>query len=153
VKSAQAIANKARTAILGALGRGAAGSVTNNATGQLNAAPIGPSVSATWALSAFVSATGKVFLSGQVTLSKNGGTLTAGDEVTFTLLEDGTPIGSTTKATATTDGGDVIATSSLSWVNVTDSASHVYAIRAAITGGVHTGGFLVAAAALSAIDI
>jgi len=152
MKAAQSLANRSVTSVLGSVGRGAAGSVTNNFLSQLNAAPIGPGVSATWAISAFVSKTGNVSLAGGATLSKNGGTLAAGDVVTFTLLRDGVAIGPDQRVTATTAGSDVVATASIDWVDTGALGSHVYAIKATIAGG-HTGGFLADEASVVAIDV
>jgi hypothetical protein len=153
MKSVEALANKAYTSILGALGSGASGSVSDNYLSQTNAAPVAPGTTATWGSSAFVSRTGRVEISAQMTLSKNGGTLAAGDVVTFTLLRDATPIGGQSRDSALANGADAIANGNLVWVDTSvPGASHTYAIVATITGG-HTGGILTHEATIVVQDI
>ena len=153
MKSVQALANKCYTSILGALGAGSAGTPGENFLSQTNAAPVAPGATATWSSSPFVSVTGRVEISAEMTLSKNGGTLAAADVVTFTMLRDGTPIGGQSRDTARANGADAIANGDLIWVDTpVPGASHTYAIIATILGG-HTGGILTHEATIVVQDI
>lgn len=157
INTMRAMSKKAQLAVLGALGNGAAGSPSNNHQAILNAAPIGPAISPSFTSAPFVSRTGSVEIIVTATLSKNGGTLAAGDTVTFTLVEDtgpGTLIGGEARVTATTSGSDVVATASLAWITgVTPGVSHVYSVVATIAGASHTGGFLIGEAVVVLKDV
>ncbi len=147
------IAKKSLVAVLGALGQGAAGSVTANFDNELNAAPVAAGVTAAFQGSVFTTRTGRTLVSGGMTLSKNSGTLTAGDVVTFQLTNNGTPIGPTRTVTATTAGSDVVATCAITWVDTNVAATACrYGILATITGG-HTGGVLADQASITAVDL
>jgi hypothetical protein len=159
MKKISALAIQAFTSILGSLGAGAAGGVTNDGFSQENAAPIAPGTSARWDSSALLLSSTRVFVSGLMTLSKNGGTLAAGDVVTFQLVRDtggGTIIiGPQVRATAVANGADAIAYAELTWIDtsvITPGTSHTYGIRATITGG-HTGGVLTDEASITVFNI
>jgi hypothetical protein len=158
MRSVDAFANKAITSTLGQLGAGASGSVTNNELSQLNAAPVAPGVTARWDSSAFVTRTGRVEVTGSMTLSKNGGTLAAGDVVTFQLVRDSgggqVPVGSQSRVAATAAGADAVAFGSLTWIDAgpAPGSSHTYGILATIAGG-HTGGILTSEAAIVVADL
>jgi hypothetical protein len=153
MKSIQALANKAYTSILGALGSGASGTPSNNEVSQLNAAPIAAGATVSWVASALVTRTGKVLVSVNMTASKNGGTLAAGDVVTFQMTRNGAPIGAQARVTATTAGGDVVATAALTWVDALAVPGTSYAYGIIATPSAHTCGLLVGEAAATAIDI
>lgn len=153
MKSVTAIANKAYVSILGALGAGSAGTPGENYLSQTNASGVVAGATAAWTSSPFVSVTGRVEISAEMTLSKNSGTLAAGDVVIFTMLRDGTPIGGQSRDTARTNGSDVIADGDLVWVDTpVPGASHTYAIIATILGG-HTAGILTHEATIVVQDI
>jgi hypothetical protein len=158
MKSLHALANKAFTSVLGQLGAGASGGVTNNELSQTNAAPIAPGVTARWDSSPFVPRTGRVEITGSMTLSKNGGTLAAGDVVTFQLVRDSgggqVAVGSQSRVTVTAAGADAIASGALTWIDalVTPGTTHTYGLLATIAGG-HTGGILTNEAAITLSDV
>lgn len=152
------ISKQAWVSILGALGRGASGTPASNDLAQINTGgPIGPATSVHWDSSAFISNTGKVLVVGIATASKAGGTLAAGDLVTFELIRDfaGTPvvISAAQRVGAVTTGADVTANCVCSFVDqVTPGVSHTYSIQAAVSGG-HTAEFAMSEATILVIDI
>lgn len=153
MKPTAALSKASYVSILGALGQGAAGDTTN-VLAQVPAAPVAAGTSARWDSSAFVSKTGRVLIIVQMTLSKNSGTLAAGDVVAFDISKDGGGfIGPDSRATAATNGSDVVAFGALSWIDtVTPGVSHTYGIVASITGG-HTGGILTGEACVTLVDV
>lgn len=153
-----AVARQATLSILGSLGSGASGGVVGNNLAQTNAAPIAPSTTPHWDSSSFTPRGSRVLVIATMTASKNGGTLAAGDGVTFSLIRDvgGTPVtvgGTERAAAATVTGGDVVANATLAFIDtVTPSAAHTYSIEAAPSGG-HTAGILTGEASIVVIDL
>lgn len=151
MKPLNAVAKAAYVSVLGALGAGSAGTPGENFLSQTNAAPVSAGTTVMWTSSPFVSVTGRVDISAEMTAVE--GTLAAGDVVTFTLLRDATPIGGQSRDTAHTNSADVIAFGALVWVDtVVPGASHTYSIKAAVTGG-HTAGILTHEATIVVQDI
>jgi hypothetical protein len=152
MKSVTALANKAYTSILGALGRGASGSPSGNNLSQTNAAPIGPGATVEWDSSAFVSGTGKVLVVG--TISVAPGTLADGDAVTVQIFRDGTtPVGGTSEVGAVTATGSVKAFGVATFIDTpAPGASHTYGVRASIGGG-HTAQILTGDATIVVVDL
>ncbi len=152
-----ALALKSLVSVLGSLGSGASGGIESNNLAQTNAAPIGPNASVHWDSSSFVSRTGRVLIIGSMALSKNGGTLAAGDSTQFALVRDvaGVPItvGGPQRAGGVTTGGDVTSDSTLAFIDtVIPGSTHTYSISAIISGG-HTGGILTGEATIVVIDL
>lgn len=147
------LTSKAIVSVLGALGAGAAGSVTNNHLSQLNAAPIAPSTTPTWTASAFTSRTGAVRVQAQMTVSKNGGTMAAGNVISYSLLRNGSAIGGTARVTAATSGSDVTAFANLAWIDNAPVDGAIYAIEAVINAGSSTAGVIASEASITVMDV
>lgn len=150
--------NLARLAALGALGSGASGGVTNNGSTSLLGSPVAPATTVDYTSAAHICKTGRVLVIADITASKNGGTIAAGDQVTLTLQRDigGTPVqvGGDKRVGAITTGTDVAAAGSLSYVDtVTPGSTHTYSIQAAVNTAGHTAGILADEAQVTVIDL
>lgn len=156
MKPISLIAKQSFLSILGTLSEAVpGGSPGHNSAALANAAPVAAGTTARFDSASFTTKTGRVQLAVSMTLSKNSGTLAAGDVVTFTIVRDSaTVIGSQSRFTAATDGSDVIAFSSLAWIDsgLTPGVAHTWGIIATIAGG-HTGGILALEASVAVLDI
>lgn len=148
------INKKAQVSVLGALGEGAAGTPGANFISTFNASGVAASASPIFTAAPFVSRTGRVRVTANVTFSKNSGTLAAGDNVTVTLEKDAGAMGGQQRAVAATDGSDVIASASLTWIDtVTPGSSHTYGVQASGISGGHTAGILATECVLTVQDV
>jgi len=147
MNSLTALANRAFTSILGAIGSGAAGGPSSNNLSQINAAPIGPSATPQWDSSPFTSRTGRVLVMG--TMSLSGGTLADTDQVTGNLLQDGVGISA---QTVTGASGAVADFASVMIVTVTPGVAHTFSVAASVGGG-HTASIATGHANITCIDL
>jgi hypothetical protein len=136
----RALVRKAQLAVLGSLGAGAAGGVTNNASSELNPSFVAAGATPTFTSVAHTGRTGKVFVTAQATVSNtHTGTLAAGDSVVFQLLIDSNPMGGTAEVGAVAATGETVgASATLSWIDFeSPGETHTYSIKATI-GNSHT---------------
>lgn len=152
MKPPAAVAKASYVSILGALGSGAAGDVSHNTISQFNAAPIGPAATVEWDSSPFVSRTGRVLITG--TISVSPGTLADGDPVLAQIFRDGTTaVSGTSEVAAGTAGASVKAFAVCTFTDtVTPGSSHTWGIRASI-GNAHTGQIVIGDATIVVTDI